>query len=111
MNFSGVLTAFKTGTYTVSRRTPTTVGPDGRADVADPTTLLIQASVEPTKGRMLQRLPEGERVTEHRVLYTATRLQVIGDPDIVTIDGEDWEVESVSDWALGKFFAASLVRK
>jgi hypothetical protein len=111
VNLSGVVTSLSSGTYTVTRRGPTTVGADGRADAAMPTTLTVIASVQPMGGRELQRLPEGLRVAERRAFYTPTALKVIGAPDVVSIDGEDWEVESVEAWGnLGAYFKAIVAR-
>lgn len=105
MNFAPNIAAFLTGTYTVTRRGPTTVGADGIADAATASTFTITASVQPLRGRELQRLPEGLRVAERRKLYTSTSLKVIGAPDVVSIDGDDWEVESVENYSqLGNYY-------
>jgi hypothetical protein len=112
VNLTGVIASFATGTYVVTRRGPTTVGSDGRADLATSSTFSILASVQPMSGRELQRLPEGMRVAERRVLFTATTLQVVGAPDVVRVDGEDWEVESVENWgpAIGSFCKATIAK-
>lgn len=112
MNFTGLINRFATGTYTVTRREPATVSTDGRADPVTATTLTIRASAQAIagvgsqnySGRELQRRTEGQRVMERRRLYTSTRLKVIGDPDVVTIYGEAWQVEREEDWlVLGNY--------
>lgn len=111
INLAGVVASLASGTYTVTRRGPTTTGTDGRDVVASATTLSIVASVQPMGGRELQRLPEGLRVAERRSLYTATALKVIGAPDVVSIDDEDWEVESVEAWGnLGNYFKCAVAK-
>lgn len=111
MNLSGVVTSLASGTYTVKRRGPTTVGSDGRADTAASSTFSVTASVQPMSGRELQRLPEGLRVAERRNFFTTTALQVTAAPDVVSIDGEDWEVESVQAWGtLGAYFLAVVAK-
>ncbi len=51
---------------------------------------------------MSTALPEGRRGDETRVLYTATELRLGAtgsiDPDVVTIDGEPWEVVKIDRW-------------
>jgi len=111
VNFASLATSsFNTGAYTVTRRGPTTsVG--GRATLAGSSTFTIQASVQALSGRDLQRLPEGMRVQELRKLYTPTQLQAIGAPDVVSIDGSSWEVQTVEDWSgLGNFFKVIVQR-
>lgn len=112
MNLGGVIASFATGTYTVTRQGPTTVDVDGRAVTAAPSTFSILASVQPMSGRELQRLSEGLRVAERRVLFTSTSLRVIGAPDVVSVDGELWEVETVEHWgpAIGTFFKATIAK-
>lgn len=102
MNLAGlsaVLDAFVTGMYTVTRRAAMTVGSDGRATATDPPTVLsVQAAVVPLSGQDLQRLPEGSRIAERRKLYLRTLLKAGAAPDIVSVGGRDYEVESVMDW-------------
>lgn len=95
---TATLGAFQTGSYTVTRRAAPGVVPDGRMHASASSTLTIQASVQPMNGRELQRLPEGARVAERKNVYTRTLLQVNGAPDVVTIDGRDYEVESIQDY-------------
>lgn len=111
MDFSGTLARFATGTYTVTRHTPTVAGTDGRAVPGTSSTFDISASVQALNGRDLQILTEGMRVGERRKLYTSTRLQAIGAPDVVRIGADDWQVEGVEDWNdLGAFFKVLVVK-
>lgn len=106
MNFAPNILSFQTGTYTVTRRGPTVVGSDGRADLASSTTFTVTASVQHLTGRDLQRLgPEGLRTSERRKLYTTTSLRVVGAPDVLSIDGASWEVESIERYdVLGNYY-------
>lgn len=111
MNFSGVISSFQTGTYTVTRRGATTVGADGRADLTSSSTFAIDASVQPLGGRELQRLPEGMRVAERRKLYTTTALRLNAQPDIIAIDGDSWEVEDISRYdVLGNYYKVLIAK-
>lgn len=111
MNFTPNIASFATGTYTVTRRGPTTVGADGRVDLASSSTLSILASVQPLGGRDLERLPEGLRVGERRKMYTGTVLKVSDTPDVVAIDGADWEVETCLDYQVLGAYSKYLIRK
>lgn len=101
MDVGDLIGSFMTGTYTVTRRGASTVV-DGRAVPAVPSTLSIVASVQPATGRDLERLPEGQRSRETRVVFTPTQLliatQGAGLSDIVAIDGSKWEVQQVARW-------------
>jgi len=70
------------------------------------TTLEIEASIQPATGSDMKLLPENRREEETTKLYTDTRL--IGiirgsgmNPDIIIIDGDDYEVVSVYPWSNG----------
>lgn len=72
-------------------------------------TLPIVAGVQPASGRDLQRLPEGRRSTATLVLYTVTPLLVgnagaANEADVVTIDGEEWEVQHVEHWRRSGYY-------
>jgi hypothetical protein len=91
-----------TGLYTVTRRQSGAIV-RGIAQATTDATFTITASVQPASGKDMLRLPEGRRANETRVLFTTTQLYT-GDQgsnyeaDLVTIDGDDWEVQTVSDW-------------
>ena len=102
MNVADIIDRFMTGNYTVTRRAAATFT-NGRAQASATTTLTIEASVQRPKGRDLMRLPELRRTVETRVVYTTTQLLVGGqgegnEADLVSIDGQSWEVEHVETW-------------
>ncbi len=85
---------FPTGTYTVTR-TERGELVKGRYTAGDTSTLEIVANLQDVTGAQLRDLPEGVRTEDVRVLFTTTELIAKSDtvdPDIVTIDGEDWRV-------------------
>lgn len=65
--------------------------------------LVAFASIQPMTGKEMVRIPEGDRNRERKVAYSADLLKV-AEPtsgtkaDIVTVDGQDFEVESVEPW-------------
>lgn len=96
-DLSGVVSTLASGSYTVTRGSPTTGGSDGRAVVATPSTFSVVASVQPLNGRDLLRLPEGERSTERVKVYANTQLFVSGAgqvADLITVAGIQYEVET-----------------
>lgn len=100
MSLSGVIGRFKTGTYNVTR---TAVGVRvNQVYVPGATTVIpIDASIQPVSGRMLQDLPEGQHAEESRLVYTRTELKTRTpgtDPDIISIDGEDYRVTRVEKY-------------
>lgn len=95
------ITAFQTGTYSVSRPpTPTVVA--GRRVDGVATTYSIDASVQPVRnGRKLQALIEAHHCTEVRYVLTKSTLETLTPAhgaDVVTIDGETWTVVEHSRW-------------
>lgn len=102
MDLVGLVESFATGTYEVSRRAAATFL-RGVAVPASPQTFAIRASVQPAGGKDLLRLPEGRRTNETRVIFTTTQLYT-GDQgsayeaDVVTVDGEGWEIQHCEDW-------------
>lgn len=99
MSRLGAITRFASGTYSVARYGAGT-WTSGRFVKASPSNVSIVASVQPVGGREFAALPEGRRANEVRVVYTATALltEGAGSADIVTIDGEAWEVFKVETW-------------
>jgi hypothetical protein len=102
VNLSGVITSLGALPYTVTRRESTYVS--GRRVTATPATFDIVAMVQPLSGRELARLPEGMRTRELRAVWTTADLRVDGEPDSLSVDGVEWEVQLKTDWAvLGGF--------
>lgn len=109
-----LISRFATGTYTVTRRTASTYVA-GRAVAGSSSTLTITASVQPASGRELERLPEGRRAKETRVLYTTTPLYVGGqgaayEADRIAIGGATWEVQHVEAWPAAGGYTRALVQ-
>jgi hypothetical protein len=97
-----LIDSFLTGSYTVTRRA-TAIMVDGIGEQQPASTLSIDASVQPASGRDLQRLPEGRRTIETRIVFTITELFAGGqgvqyEADQVEIDGDQWEVQQVQPW-------------
>ena len=82
-----------------------TIGLDG-SFIPDPTTTdsIIQASVQPLRAHEVQNLEEGKRNLEWYWLFTTTRLNVVTDknPDLIEIDGDDYEVHKIEPWQNGQ---------
>lgn len=113
-DLSDVLALLGTGTYMVTRpEAPTLVA--GRVVPATASApFATTGSMQPLSGRDLQRLPEGDRATEQLWYFTTTRLQTAEVDtgqvaDVVDVDGEAYEVQTVENWqASGNFFKARL---
>jgi hypothetical protein len=95
------------GPYTVTR---TAAGSytNGRYTEGAESTFTIIASIQPVTGRDLADLPEGQNGDEVRQVFTITELltRVPGqEPDIITLDGEDFYVYRVKRWqGLGEVY-------
>jgi hypothetical protein len=81
---------------------------DGRWVAGSTSTLTVTASAQPHRARPdeLLHLPEADRTRESLRLYTETELQTADEEtqtpaDLVTWDGEQWEVVRVESWPLG----------
>lgn len=108
-DMSDVVDSMITDAYAVTRRTPSSYV-DGRLQASTDTVFEILASVQPATGRDLQRLPEGMRTAETRVIYTTSELLTQGasqDPDIIAIEGFAYEVQTVEQWVqVGNYYKA-----
>lgn len=113
-DLSATIEAFKTGTYTVSRSASGSYGASGRYTEGSPSSFSIVASVQPLGGRDLQRLPEGMQTKELLSIYTSTELKTESSghtPDIVTINGEQYQVQEVERWVeLGNYYRATVAK-
>lgn len=112
-DMSDVIAELSSGTYTVNRYGPAAfVG--GRAQTPASSQFTIVASVQPVRGRELERLSELYRTTELLACFTATRLRTVseeGETDEVVVDDVPYAVQSVEDWSkLGSFWKAIIVR-
>ena len=63
----------------------------------------ILASVQPLEMHEMEALPEGRRNHKAYWLFTSTQLNIVGtqNPDIITIDSEDYEVIKQQPWQNG----------
>lgn len=112
-DLTDVVANLGSGSYTVTRTVPGGYGSDGRWQPGTPSTLTINASVQPLNGRDLERLPEGERTTERLKVYSATRLFTSGagqDPDVITVEGVDHQVETAETWGPNGNYWKMIVR-
>lgn len=115
-DMSDAIDMLASGTITVSRPgTPLLV--DGRLQsVASSTLGPFSASVQPLTGRDVERLPEGLRDKEARVVFTTADLRPANPAagtlgDRVTFDGREFEVQSSEAWAeLGNYRRCVLIR-
>lgn len=110
MDLASVIDSFLTGTYTVTRTAKQ--APDANGVYVSPSTstVSIDACVQPLVGRELERLPEGLRGREVRVVYTATQLFTADgthEPDSITIGSGTWQVQTSEPWEeLGGYYRA-----
>lgn len=105
-------------TYTYTRPTAGSYV-DGRwVEAAPETAVEFRASIQPTSGRELMLLPEGQRAKDNVTIYTETELQVAKPEqsikgDRVTYAGRTWEVQKAYAWNLNDYphfkFLAQLV--
>lgn len=114
MDLSGVLDDFSTGGYVVARATTVSAGSDGRASAPSRSTITVRGVVIPMNGNDLQRLPEGLRTKTVQWFYSTVELKAgTGgfEPDIVTIDGRDWQVQSAMPFStLGNYWQMAVMQ-
>ena len=90
----------------------------GRTQPPVTATVSAKASVQPTSGRDLQRLPEGRNTQDLISVWTLEPLQ-LGDigqgilPDLVLYNGSTYELEHVEPWVnhLGVAYWFGVARK
>ena len=104
--------------YTVTRRGAGTLVNGLHVPNPSTTTFTISASIQPVDGLTVEGAPEGRNVHDLQVLWTTTNLVAVdpahGVGDIVTIDGERWEVVKRRRWSDmrgGKFTVAYIARE
>lgn len=73
---------------------------NGKFNEEKGTPYIIIASVQPLTERELQSLPEGRRNKDAFTLFSSDLLNTLDEqnPDIVVIDGEDYEVFKRATW-------------
>ncbi len=90
----------------------------GRTQPPTTATVSAKASVQPTIGRDLQRLPEGKGTQDLISVWTLAEL-LLGDvgagilPDLILYQGSTYEVEHVEPWVnhLGVTYYFGIARK
>lgn len=112
MSLASVIDSFKTGDYTLKR--PGAVSyVNGLAVAGATSSSTIAAVVTPLTGRELLRLPEGDRDKERLLVLSRSEMRttgVGGKADLITINGEDYEVSSVEPWPMFGFHKAVVTR-
>lgn len=104
MDLSGVIEAFATGTYTVSRPNASTYDANGRGVAPTYSTSSVVACVQPTSGADLKRLPQGLETSEILTVWGPFAFTV---RDLISINGESWEVQRAERWLeLGAYWRA-----
>lgn len=108
-DLSDVIDELANGSFVVTRKGPTTyVG--GHRQAPTSSTFEMIALITPASGRTLMRLPEGLRTIETLDIYTKTELftaRATGEPDLVTYNGQQYQVQEVDRWQpSGNFFRA-----
>ncbi len=101
VSLGDVIGRFQTGTYTVTRRAANTLV-KGRLVAGSDSTFSIDAVVVPVTGEALAKLPEAFHGKSVYTIMTKTQIgnqnATVGKGDLVSIDGHDHTVESVSKW-------------
>lgn len=95
MSLFAVISSLKTATYTVRRVLNGTYSADGLHVPGVASTLSVDVSLQPLSGKDVRSLPQGRHVDSTKILWTLTQLleqTPTNKPDIVEVDGEDWEV-------------------
>lgn len=114
MDLSSTVSNFFTGTYNVTRSDGPGTYDQGEFVPSTTSVVPVPAAVMPLVGRDLERFVEGRKTGERRQVFTLVELYVEAParkPDIMSIDGATWEVESVEPWQnLGNFYRV-IVRK
>jgi hypothetical protein len=107
MDLSSVIDSFITGTYVVTRASGASSYVDGRLVAAGTSTLNVDAMVHPAPARELQKLSEGERRRDAKTVYATAQLKTreTGAADLISIDGDSYEIVKVERWAeLGAYW-------
>lgn len=85
----------------IKRSPPKRVGPRFESS-GTVTESVIMASLQPDDGKEMQSLPEGRRFSEFYNMFTSSNVETVtaggANPDIVLVDGEEFEVVKVAPW-------------
>lgn len=114
MDLSDVIASFTTGTYVVTRASGPGTYTGGRLVAPNTTTLPVDACVQPTEGRDLRKLSEGERVREAKTVFSVDELKTrsaANAADVIAIDGDSYEVVKVQRFAeLGNYWKTIVLK-
>lgn len=115
MGLTGVIDTFKTGTFAVTRTVAATYDTNGRVVAGSTSVVNVDASIRPLSGRDLRVLPEGHHASNLRILYSKVDIFTrtpANDPDVVLVDGENWEVLTVETYGFfdGGHIKATIAR-
>lgn len=110
-----VLTLSGGATFAVTRLGPAVVVGGRLEEPSTSSTFTVAGVLAPLSGRERERLPEGQRERATWQLFTPTQLRTASGTetlaDLVTVDGDAYEVAQVDEWAgLGGFYRAVLVK-
>lgn len=100
MSLLHVIKRFQSGLFQVERASGGTYV-DGHHVPAAPVLFTIAASVQPVGKTQMQLLPEGQRATDLRQLWTDTELftrDANQAPDVIRIEGERFYVLNVAEY-------------
>ena len=115
MPVADAINRLKTGLYAVTRQSPAAFVDGIATESADPPTVFsVEAVVFPVTGRELQLLPEGLRERENMRLICKGELRTGGAtnaPDIVAVDGADYDVTMVERWRPHGFCSCVLTKR
>lgn len=102
LDMSAIVSCLSTENITV-RRIGTTVDANGRSSETGTILKIKNVSVQPISGADLRRLPEGFMGTAGVSIWSATELRLRD--RVKTADGEQFEVEGLSEWhRSGKYY-------
>lgn len=89
----------------------------GRPSIPEPIEDTIEAWVQPVSGDDIEKLPQGRRTNEVVKIYSLDEIFSASTsdadmPDVIEIDGAEFEVENIYDWDDdGAYWKALAVRK
>ena len=101
----------------VVTRTPAGTYVNGSYTPGTPTTLNIDAVVEPSSGREIKVLAEGQFAEDTKILWTSTPLVTMSPnnvPDTIVIAGDTYSVAAIAgpwNFVGGTFYKVSVARQ
>jgi hypothetical protein len=113
-DLSSAITRLASGLYTITRRTTTIV--NGRRQLGNPTTFAnVPCSVQPTDGPMVKQVPEGVRLEDTKVVFTAFHMQLAEgtdkEPDRIQLSEGPFMFIGQAEWDESGGFYKCLIQK